>query len=86
MKPKKHPKNVSHTFKKCHLNFMLKRVLKPKKSFAKSNQMKKCVKVCENNESVYVNLYCREIFFGGASLNFLADVKSIKSSAELLCR
>ena len=35
-KPKKHPKNVSHTSKKCPLNVPPRKVLKPKTFFCKN--------------------------------------------------
>ena len=85
MKPKKHPKNISHTSKKFPLNVMPKRVLKPKKILCKirPNEEMCDAKIMNPFTSIYIAMKC---FFGGASLNFPADVKLIKSSVELLCR
>lgn len=42
---------------------LCQKFLKPKRILWKSDQMKKSVKLCENNECVYINLYCRKMFF-----------------------
>ena len=64
IKPKKHPKKVLQTSKKCSLN------VKPKKILCKIRPNEEMCEIMRNNESVYTYLYCHEMFFWRGFIEF----------------